>query len=89
VLSGTGLCDDLITRLEESYRLWYVVLCDIENLKNEDGMTRVGSQNHKKMFLRKSKITFEYLSNEVAIEAIQTKMVWRSFVLVPKYPCYF
>jgi len=47
-LSGTGLCDDLITRLEESYRLWYVVLCDIENLKNEDGMTRVGSQNHKK-----------------------------------------
>ena len=43
----------------------------------------------QKMFLRKCKITFEYLSNEVAIEAIQTKMVWRSFVLVPKYPCHF
>jgi hypothetical protein len=25
VLSGIGLCDKLITRSEESYRLWYVV----------------------------------------------------------------
>jgi hypothetical protein len=25
VLSGTGLCDKLITRSEESYRLWCVV----------------------------------------------------------------
>jgi hypothetical protein len=30
VLSGRGLCDDLITRPEESYRLWYVVVCDLE-----------------------------------------------------------
>ena len=30
VLSGRGLCDELITRPEESYRLWCVVLCDIE-----------------------------------------------------------
>ena len=30
VLSGRGLCDELITRLEESYRLWYVVVCDLE-----------------------------------------------------------
>jgi len=29
VLSGTGLCDGLITRPEESYRLWRVV-CDQE-----------------------------------------------------------
>ena len=27
VLSGSGLCDELITRPEESYRLWCVVLC--------------------------------------------------------------
>ena len=26
VLSGRGLCDELITRPEESYRLWYVVV---------------------------------------------------------------
>jgi len=30
VLSGRGLCDELITRPEESYRLWCVVVCDQE-----------------------------------------------------------
>ena len=29
VLSGRGLCDKLITRPEESYRLWCVVVCDL------------------------------------------------------------
>jgi hypothetical protein len=31
VLSGRGLCDELITRPEESNRLWCVVVCDLEN----------------------------------------------------------
>jgi hypothetical protein len=48
VLSGRGLCDELITRPEDFYRLWYVVVCDLENLKNEEAMTRVGSQRHNK-----------------------------------------
>ena len=48
VLLGRGLCDELITHPEESYRLWCVVVCDIENLKNEEAMTRVGSQHHSK-----------------------------------------
>jgi len=30
VLSDRGLCDELITRPEESYRLWCVVVCDLE-----------------------------------------------------------
>ena len=30
VLSGRRLCDELITRPEESYRLWCVVVCDLE-----------------------------------------------------------
>ena len=30
VLSGRGLCEGLITRPEESYRLWCVVVCDLE-----------------------------------------------------------
>jgi hypothetical protein len=30
VLSGKGLCDELITRPEEYYRLWCVVVCDLE-----------------------------------------------------------
>jgi len=32
-LSGRGLCDELITRPEESYRLWCVVVCDLETLR--------------------------------------------------------
>ena len=32
-MSGGGLCDELITRPEESYRLWCVVVCDLETLR--------------------------------------------------------
>jgi len=35
VLSGRGLCDELIARPEESYRLWRVVMCDLETSKEE------------------------------------------------------
>ena len=38
VLSVTGLCDELITRPEESYRLWCVVVCDLET-------SRIGAPN--------------------------------------------
>jgi len=30
VLSGRGLCDGLIIRPEGSYRMWCVVVCDLE-----------------------------------------------------------
>ena len=30
VISGRGLCDELITRPEESYLMWCVVMCDLE-----------------------------------------------------------
>ena len=33
VLSGRGLCDELITRSEEFYRLWRIVVCDQETSK--------------------------------------------------------
>ena len=48
VLSGRDLCDELIIRPEESYRRWCVVMCDLENLKNEEVMSRVGSQRHRR-----------------------------------------
>ena len=47
VLSGRSLCDELITRPEESYRQWCVVVCDLENLKNEEAKARVVLQRHK------------------------------------------
>ena len=45
VLSGRGLCDGLITRPEESYRLWRVVVCDqkhrMRRLKPATGLWKI------------------------------------------------
>ena len=35
VSSGRGLREELTTRPEESYRLWRVVMCDLETSKEE------------------------------------------------------
>jgi hypothetical protein len=42
VLSGRGLCDELITRPEESYRLWRVVVCDGETSNTRRLMPATG-----------------------------------------------
>ena len=42
VLSGTGPCDELITRPEGSYRLWPVVVCDLEISVNKEALTHWG-----------------------------------------------
>jgi hypothetical protein len=42
VLSGRDLCDELITRPEESYRLRCVVVCDLKNLMNEEVLAHWG-----------------------------------------------
>jgi hypothetical protein len=48
VLSGRGLCDELITRPEESYRLWYVV-CDLETARmRRPCHTGVGALHRKR-----------------------------------------
>jgi hypothetical protein len=70
VLSDRGPYDELIIRPEESYRLWCVVVCDLENLKNKVAMTRIGSQRHRKnlygkkvaVFYDTARGAFNYLS---------------------------
>ena len=47
VLSGRGLCYELITRLEESYLLLCVVVCDLENLMNEEALVHWGLSRQK------------------------------------------
>ena len=43
-MSDRDLCDGLITRPEEFYRLWSVVVCDLEkNLVNEEAKTHWGA----------------------------------------------
>ena len=63
VLSGRGLCDELITRPEESYRLCCVLVCDLENLANEEAMTRVGSQRPSPPPKKKSTFTVRFYRN--------------------------
>jgi hypothetical protein len=50
VLSGRGLCDELITPPEESYRLWRVVMCDQETSWYEEAIAsaRLQSQRNNK-----------------------------------------
>jgi len=45
VLSGRDLCDGLITRPEESYRLWRVVVCDQETSKTRRLSPLPGCEN--------------------------------------------
>ena len=46
VLSGRGLCDGLITRLDESYRLWRIVVRDLEKCVNEKALFQWGLLGH-------------------------------------------
>jgi len=79
VLSGRGLCDELITRPEESYRLWCVVVCDLENLKNEEAMTSVGSQRHRKKQLNLL-YTMKVIRCKIECAENQLRCVWRVVV---------
>jgi hypothetical protein len=48
VLSGRGLCDELITRPDESYRLWCVVVFDLGTLWMRRPLPTVGCYIAKK-----------------------------------------
>ena len=42
VESGRGVCDELITRPDESYRLWCVVVCDLETYRMKNPWPALG-----------------------------------------------
>jgi hypothetical protein len=48
VLSGRGLCDELITRPEESYRLCRVVVYDQETSYDKEAIACAGLQSQRK-----------------------------------------
>jgi len=50
VLSGRGLCDELIIRPEESYRLCCVVVCDLETSRMRRPWPALGRSATKKMY---------------------------------------
>ena len=49
VLSGRGFCNELITRPEESYRLWRVIVCDLETSRMRRSWPALGRSVTKKI----------------------------------------
>ena len=49
MLLGRDLCDELIIRPEESYRLWCVVVRDLENLMKEEALDHWGAVSPKEI----------------------------------------
>jgi len=70
VLSGGGLCDELITRPEESYRLWCVVVCDLETSRTR----RLG-----RSATAKKKIYPLYASNRLPIHHQEAVTVYAAY----------
>jgi hypothetical protein len=71
VLSGRGLCDGLITRPEESYQLWRVVVCDQEasktrRLNSATGLWKIQPQwfvTPRKQKQQTNKHTMQYIKD--------------------------
>jgi hypothetical protein len=57
VLSGRGLCDELITRLEESYRQCCVVVCDLETSRMRRPWPALGRSATRKINYMENVIT--------------------------------
>ena len=52
VLSDRGICDKLITRPEQSYRLWCIVVCDLETSRMRRPWSALGrSATEKKIYI--------------------------------------
>ena len=74
MLTGRGLCDELITRPEESYRLWCVVMCDLETSRMGAPYTydisrlRVKEQEHLYKDFRRCKPFFVFHAVRVELQ---------------------
>jgi len=58
VLSGRGLCDEPITRPEESYRLWWVGVCDLETSRMRRPWPALGRSATAKKKINKTLHTY-------------------------------
>jgi len=70
VLSGRGLCDELITSPEESYRVWWVVVCDLETSRmRRPWLALVRSATWKKNLLSKEmfRVINPFLSTSTSV----------------------
>ena len=79
VLLGRGLCDELISHPEESYRVWCVWVWS-RNLMNEEAVTHWGLLRQKKSLLRKNDCFFKQRSPAGCVTGIRCFQCWRNWV---------
>jgi hypothetical protein len=77
VLSGS---DELITCSEESYRLWHIIVCDQENLVDEEVIARAGLQSQKK----KAELFIADERTDGQTEKTKLTVTFRNFANAPK-----
>ena len=77
VLSGRGLCDELITRPEDSYRLWCVVVCALQTSRMRRSWPALGRRATKKYIYTHTQCVYEILVTTVGACSVQktTKQV--------------
>ena len=97
VLSGRGLCDELITRPIESYRMWCVVGCDLETpqrMPNPTQSCRAGDDDDDGVFNPRSHsrgtrrprsprpvLNINYIIKQIEICSLLSKLFLNSGVL--------
>ena len=72
MLLGRGLCDELITRPEESYRLWCVVGCDLETSWIRRLWPMVGGPSRQKQTNNYCKCILVYTTLKMATRLAET-----------------
>ena len=81
VLSGRGLCNELITRPEESYRLWCVVVCDLETSRMRRPCPALGrSATGKKLF----PVSYMFQSHVVIIKMATRHSYLKHYAVLKK-----
>ena len=98
VLSGRGLCDGLITRPEEYYRLWRVVVCDQETSKTRrlmpaTGLWKIqpqwvvtaGKQTHNKQTTNNENNLFFSICLSACCSEVHSLLHW-IFSLIRQFP---
>jgi len=60
MLSGRGLCDELITHPEKSYQLWCVITCDLETSRSHGLRQATAPQGKKKIYTHTQSSTQVY-----------------------------
>ena len=84
-LSGRGLCDKLITRPEESYRLWSGVVCDLETSRMRRPRPALGRNTIKKKWFIVSSVRHNPFTVSTNPFTECTVMIWNNDLKIITY----